>query len=102
MADYIERAALLHKFNIDDMMNVNGTLISLNDARQTIENAPAADVVEVRHGVWWEYGRENRWLRDDGKTVFMQCSECREPLVRNFFESAHYCPNCGAKMEDSP
>lgn len=29
MAEYIERKRLLRKFNIDDMMNVNGTLISL-------------------------------------------------------------------------
>lgn len=47
MAEYIERERLLRRFNIDDMMNVNGTLISLRDARETISNFPAADVVEV-------------------------------------------------------
>ena len=45
MAEYIERERLLSRFNIDDMMNVNGTLISLRDARETISNFPAADVV---------------------------------------------------------
>ena len=45
MAEYIERERLLRKFNIDDMMNVNGTLISLREARETISNFPAADVV---------------------------------------------------------
>lgn len=47
MAEYIERERLLRKFNIDDMMNVNGTLISLREARETISNFPAADVVPV-------------------------------------------------------
>ena len=47
MTEYIERERLLRKFNIDDMMNVNGTLISLREARETISNFPAADVVPV-------------------------------------------------------
>ena len=46
MGEYIERERLLRKFNIDDMMNVNGTLISLREARETISNFPAADVVK--------------------------------------------------------
>lgn len=45
MDEYIERERLLRKFNIDDMMNVNGTLISLREVRETISNFPAADVV---------------------------------------------------------
>lgn len=47
MDEYIKRDGLLSKFNIDDMMNVNGTLISLNEARETISNFPAADVAPV-------------------------------------------------------
>lgn len=47
MAEYIERERLLRRFNIDDMMNVNRTLISLREARETISNFPAADVVPV-------------------------------------------------------
>ena len=47
MAEYIERERLLRRFNIDDIMNVNGTLISLEDARNTISNFPAADVAPV-------------------------------------------------------
>lgn len=45
--EYIERERLLHRFNIDDMMNVNGTLVSLNDARNIISGFPAADVAPV-------------------------------------------------------
>ena len=47
MAEYIERENLLKRFNIDDMMNVNGTLISLRDAREVISSFPAADVAPV-------------------------------------------------------
>lgn len=37
MAEYVDRERLLRRFNIDDMMNVNGTLISLEDARYDIK-----------------------------------------------------------------
>ena len=47
MAEYIDRERLLHRFNIDNMMNVNGTLVSLNDARNIISGFPAADVAPV-------------------------------------------------------
>lgn len=47
MAEYIDRERLLRRFNIDDMMNVNGTLVSLNDARNIISGFPAADVAPV-------------------------------------------------------
>ena len=50
MAEYIERERLLRKFNIDDMMNVNGTLISLHEAREMISNFPAADVEKMSDG----------------------------------------------------
>lgn len=44
MSEYINREKLLKRFNIDDMMNVNGTLISLRDAREVISNFPAVSV----------------------------------------------------------
>ena len=44
MAECIDREKLLKRFNIDDMMNVNGTLISLRDAREVISNFPAVSV----------------------------------------------------------
>ncbi len=50
MAEYIERERLLRRINIDDMMNVNGTLISLRDAREVISNFPAVDVEKMSDG----------------------------------------------------
>lgn len=87
MADeYIERERLLRRFNIDDMMNVNGTLISLEDVRNTISNFPAADVAPVVHG---------RKIEDGDIGCFWLCSLCGECLPYG----AKYCPNCGAKMD---
>lgn len=91
MAEYIDRERLLRKFNIDDMMNVNGTLISLREARETISNFPAADIVPVQHG---------RWIEDHD---YLKCPEC-SVMVKwdfTFFDIGdwNYCPNCGAKMD---
>lgn len=89
MAKYIDRERLLHRFNIDDMMNVNGTLISLNIARNVISNFPAADVAPVVHGTWLD--------NED----YMFCSICgiQWNYCDNDTETFNYCPNCGARME---
>ena len=95
MDEYIKRDGVLRKFNIDDMMNVNGTLISLQDARETISNFTAADVAPVRHGRW-EY---------DEPTIntygMVKCTVCNwwsiDPYVSIVY---HYCPNCGARMTE--
>lgn len=92
MAEYIDRENLLKRFNIDDMMNVNGTLISLREARGTISNFPAADVVPVRRGRW----ALNKKYGD------YECSECGQGDVKamDFTNlKMRYCPNCGARME---
>ena len=50
-----------------------------------LKEAPAADVVEVRHGYWI-----------DGKCGHYKiCSECKQIADFDF----DYCPNCGAKMD---
>ena len=94
MDEYIKRDGVLRKFNIDDMMNVNGTLISLQDARETISNFPAADVAPVLHGMW-EY--EEPTINTYG---MVKCAVCNwwsmDPYVSIVY---HYCPNCGAKMD---
>ena len=95
MDEYIKRDGVLRKFNIDDMMNVNGTLISLHDARETISNFPTADVAPVRHG---------RWKYNTDFQVW-NCSECGENphkgtgVVVVEENLPAYCPNCGARMD---
>lgn len=97
MAEYIERKRLLRKFNVDDMMNVNGTLISLHDARETISNFPTADVVPVRHGKWVH----SRYENCSEQFEMVKCSCCgREAYAMAFYvRDGNYCPNCGAKMD---
>ena len=84
MVEYIRRDGLLRKFNIDDMMNVNGTLISLHDARETISNFPAADVAPVRHGKWVHSRYEN-------------CSEQFEMVRENVFTFKELQFECAMK-----
>ena len=97
MAEYIERERLLRKFNVDDMMNVNGTLISLHDARETISNFPTADVAPVRHGKWVH----SRYENCSEQFEMVKCSCCgREAYAMAFYvRDGNYCPNCGARMD---
>lgn len=97
MAEYIERENLLKRFNIDDMMNVNRTLISLREARETISNFPAADVAPVRHGKWVH----SRYENCSEQFEMVKCSCCgREAYAVAFYvRDGNYCPNCGAKMD---
>lgn len=54
---------------------------------EKINNAPTVDAVPVRHGHWENYLTEGlRW----------KCSECGS----RFSAPYHYCPNCGAKMDE--
>lgn len=97
MNEYIERERLLRRFNIDDMMNVNGTLISLEDARNTTSNFPAADVAPVRHG---------RWIcirKGYGEYECSVChgvdSDCSDYYGTHVVTEQDYCPNCGSRMD---
>lgn len=97
MSEYIDRECLLHRFNIDDMMNVNGTLISLNDARNVISNVPAADVAPVRHGKWIvvseAYGKYKCSVCE------MWDSNCDDYYSSHSVLDQEYCPYCGARMD---
>ena len=52
-----------------------------------VEDIPAADVVEVRHG---------KWVCLEAEIGFFACSECDHTILR---AKCNYCPNCGAKMD---
>ena len=63
---------------------------------QMLDNAPAADVEEVRHGKWT--------IRHEGtyKRAKCYCSVCGKSngiggIISN--QKKQYCPNCGAKMD---
>lgn len=95
MAEYIEREAVVDYINkiseeTDNWYEESAPENPLN-MLEHFKSVPAADVVEVRYGVW-KY--------NDG---YNTCSVCRNEVAetddcgrRQWFD---YCPNCAAKMD---
>ena len=79
----------------------------LDKAQRVILDAPAADVVEVRHGRW-VFGKD---LADSFGSInknkyHLYCSECRNQAFNktvdndpDFDVDTPFCPWCGAKMD---
>ena len=65
----------------------------LDEIRNEIRRAPAADVAQVVHGRWIK----DDFLSDDVNNA-EKCSQCGE-LIGWFGNLPNYCPNCGAKMD---
>lgn len=102
MAEYIERVSLLETIgNVYDCADPNqkrGRDIrrSMIDVRKIIENQPAADVQEVRHGDWIAIDTTSYKNSEEGTVrKYYICSLCS---TKNAIRSK-YCPNCGAKMD---
>ena len=98
MAEYISREAAIDwiseliKARYEWLSDARGEIQGLNAAMCGIEDIPAADVVEVRHGRWqWQ-----AW-------AFFGCSVCHQltemESLRGMIVKYNYCPNCGAKMD---
>lgn len=86
MDEYISREALMRDlsesliFSVRDGV-IGGEIRGASKVIDRIEAAPAADVVEAKHGWWLQNG---------------MCSEC---LVIPETSHKNYCPNCGTKMD---
>lgn len=91
MSDYIKK---------EDVENI--MLGSCDEsALWKLRHLPSADVVEVKHGRWKEYGVNN------DNTHNIACSICgHEIKSRGHANSVYtelkyrYCPYCGAKMDE--
>lgn len=64
-----------------------------------LENLPAADVEEVKHGKW--IGKQ----LDNFRKYEVTCSNCGWVGIENYDSyndpsDFNYCPNCGAKMTE--
>ena len=96
MAEYIDRKALgIGKCNPDVFEN-KGYAEGWNSAIEIIENAPAADVVEVKHGKWYRHDKKTH-----GDTCY-HCSQCEKMPLTDcgmVWELTPYCPFCGVKMD---
>lgn len=96
MAEYIERESAIKAVEmqcVDGKMygrdDGEGTLVDAYDIIDAISDAPAADVVEVRHGQYISTGYYEFYCE------FGDCSICGANMPRG----SDYCPNCGAKMD---
>lgn len=95
MPEYISREAVMQKF-ADHVKRSNNSDFAptptWNQAVQIVEDIPAADVVEVRHGRWkHQPGGDSEFDAGD----FFRCDRCGSAS----WEDTDYCPNCGAKMD---
>ena len=97
MARYIDSDKLKERLEIisvvaDDLYGM-GINRGLDRAETEIDMLPKADVVEVKHGEWFEV--------DDGIDIgsgkHLECSICGKWKKDRI--KSNYCPNCGAKMD---
>lgn len=91
--EYIERGALI-EFVKQNTPHIDGDT-TMQCVERAMKVAPAADVVEVRHGYWilWKPRRENR-------NATYKCSVCGK-LRSSYYNDVgewEYCP-CGARMD---
>ena len=97
MTEYIEREAAYREICSDETMSGYEKAY----CSELIRNIPSADVALVVHGHWIIGG--------DNDDFDIKCSKCEWTdifevagiaAVERIAKSMHYCPNCGAKMEE--
>jgi hypothetical protein len=95
MPEYVERSKLM------DHIELNAREYEESyDAWQIlgdVEDFPAADVAAVKHGRWEKW--KPPYLGMEYSHDLMACSECGFAMHNALRIPAHYCPNCGAKMD---
>lgn len=102
MGKYIETDKL--KQMVEHKMDMQDTYLPAHFF-DIVDDMPAADVVEVRHGRWEEL-MEHRGAGGilGGKDICVgyACSECGEETTETTGWGTkpryNYCPNCGASM----
>ena len=83
MPEYISREAAKERFKCI-------AIVGTDYIMQRLDDVPAADVVEVRHGEWVDIGLSEK------------CSLCGSIVCWDVYGNKYrysYCPNCGAKMD---
>lgn len=98
MKEYIEREAVLQfpirKDHCDKEHANKHFIFGVESVMEYVENLPAADVAEVRHGRW-EFLGPNNLNRD------CMCGTCSVCHVRSkYIVNTAICPNCGALMKE--
>lgn len=96
--EYISREAVTkYPIRFDNYDKKNGNLdfvCGIESVIEYVEELPAADVVEVRHGYWFSL--------DECSNEGVYCSVCHKKVYKIYYANqklkSKYCPNCGAKM----
>ena len=89
MGEYIDRDKLIAEYDRVHVGEPGG-------ARKLMVEAPAADVVAVKHGEWEKFQGE-RFICNCCARVFNLGSLATLSDVKRLWK---YCPNCGAKMDE--
>lgn len=96
MTDYIPRSAVYGL--AFDIPNPNGPgeceVVEVDE----IDGMPAADVAPVRHGRWVISRTDYGWNGAEFPTR-CKCDQCGREVP--YQDRDKYCPNCGAKMEET-
>lgn len=99
---YINRDALIKKIFPYDGVDKASYVLHAKAVFDAINEAPTADVAEVRHGYWTDCD----WVGYDVHSecvhypiAAVRCSNCRHAFKKENLSSLKYCPNCGARMD---
>jgi hypothetical protein len=72
-------------------------------ARKLMEEAPTADVQEVKHGRWIPCYKEVKVYNSGGfmekKQTGWICGKCKRKKSFTPYGTENYCSNCGVKMD---
>lgn len=89
MEEYVAKSVLKKELNIS---NLHAGIISA--LQNIVDEIPAADVQEVKHGKWLLEREPN------GKPYCFHCSVCDSDFARiSIISATPFCPWCGAKMD---
>lgn len=98
MPKYIDADKLNGKLMDEYYGMISDESIKIYKIMQMLDNAPTADVEEVKHGRW------RYKLLDNFKKVECTCTHCGWRGIDNYdsyvdISDFEYCPHCGAKMD---
>lgn len=94
MAEYIELEAVMKTVKDGNHSDFGRSMADLTSLREVLEDTPAADVAEVKHGKWKPCFEDWRnQIEGD------ECSVCGFRQYGTSIRTYHYCPNCGARMD---
>ena len=97
--DLISREALREDFYELEIHGTMAVKAVLPIIEKRIDNLPAVDAVEVKHGRWILGIVEPGYCTPGGNRPWV-CSECGEiKSWRLDKPTENYCPNCGARMD---